>query len=194
MLSENYFDDFMANIEHISTMDDEKFRGILNKVNSCVLIDLRKRLVDLLQIKFDLDNFSIKETNGNLNVLIKDNWYCSIGCVENKINSHIDTIFESPIIPASQYVESEHMSEDPNNINTLLKLFTSMKQDMEYMKNEIKELKNDKEKMRIEINSLKLSNDELSKKVLDLTSVPPKTPLTGYSSALNFQFPSLSQA
>ncbi len=47
--------------------------------------------------------------------------------------------------------------------------------------------------MRIEINSLKSFNEELTKKVNDLLTIQPKTPLTGYSSALNFQFPTLSQ-
>ena len=193
LLSDSCFDEYMANIEQISTMDAEKYRGILSKVNPSVLIDLRKRIVDLLQSKFDLDTYKIKETNGNTNSLIKDIWYCTICFVENKINPHVDNIFESPSIPASQFVESELMNNDNSDMSTLIKAFLSMKQEVENMKVEIKDLKIEKEKMRIEINALKSNNEDLTKKVNDLISIPPKTPLTGYSSALNFQFPTLSQ-
>jgi len=166
LLSDNCFDDNMANIELISTMEAEKFRGILNKVNPSVLIELRNRLIDLLQIKFDLDTFKIRACNGNLKVLIHDIWYCSNGYVEGKVNSHMDTIFEPAVIPASQFVETEKISNinDPNDINTLLKAYFEMKVDMEKMKKEIMDLKNEKEKMRVEVNSLKLNNDELNKK------------------------------
>jgi hypothetical protein len=106
-------------------------------------------------------------------------------------------MFVSVQIPASKYLkakEDEEELEEMNDQTTVNKILKSMRNELENLKKEMFDLKNDNTKMKIEINALKNNNDELNKKIIELSAVPARTPLTGYSSALKFHFPPLNEA
>ena len=196
LFSDSYFDDFMSNIENIVLMDTAKFKHIMVKAQHHVLQDLHKRILDLVKDKFDLHDFEVRDARDNTTLMVKDLWFSSIGFVEGKLNSHMDEIYKSIRIPASKFHEQILLDDDStnkNDFNLIARSLELMRNEFEEMKKEINDLKADKEKTRIEINYLKKHNEELCKKLNDITAFPPKTPLSGYNSSKKFQFPNFSE-
>ena len=182
-MGDNMWEDYMEAIEQIVTIDAEKFKRILMKVNSTVLTDLYERLATQAKIKFNLEQFEINKVP-RITSMISYIWLCSISLVENKFNEKCNAMFAPPVILPSKFIEDSNqmtstINVDTNDFNKIADLFQALKSEVDSLKKEVEDLKFDNNKMKIEVNALKTNNNELNRRILELTTVP-KTPLSGY--------------